>query len=139
MLAKHGKMFGKGAFAVAIIAFIGAMAIAQEDPDEIVEEEEEDVIEEIIVYAGGRPDDPVDVEALYEEMMRDRLMTDIKRLKILEEQQEWRSSGDENYSSSSRIKWGYSPQDELRMRRESGIPEETYITTRPATIFRFEF
>ncbi len=139
MLAKHGKMFGKGAFAVAIIAFIGAMAIAQEDPDEIVEEEEEDVIEEIIVYAGGRPDDPVDVEALYEEMMRDRLMTDIKRLEILEEQQEWRSSGDENYSSSSRIKWGYSPQDELRMRRESGIPEETYITTRPATIFRFEF
>jgi hypothetical protein len=138
MLAKHGKMFGKGAFAVAIIAFIGAMAIAQEDPDEIVEEEE-DVIEEIIVYAGGRPDDPVDVEALYEEMMRDRLMTDIKRLEILEEQQEWRSSGDENYSSSSRIKWGYSPQDELRMRRESGIPEETYITTRPATIFRFEF
>ena len=138
MLAKHGKMFGKGAFAVAIVAFIGTMAIAQEVAEEIIEEEEE-VIEEIIVYAGGRPDDPVDVEALYEEMMRDRLMTDIKRLEILEEQQEWRSSGDKNYSKSSRIKWGYSPQDELRMRRESGIPEETYITTKPATVFRFEF
>jgi len=137
MLAKHGKMFWKGAFAVAALALIGTMAIAQEESEEVVEEEE--VIEEIIVYAGGRPDDPIDVEALYEEMMRDRLMTDIKRLEILEEQQEWRSSGDKNYSSSSRIKWGYSPQDELRMRRESGIPEETYITTKPATVFRFEF
>jgi len=137
MLAKHGNLFGKGAFAVAALALIGTMAIAQEDTEEGVEEE--DVIEEIIVYAGGRPDDPIDVEALYEEMMRDRLMTDIKRLEILEEQQEWRSSGDKNYSSSSRIKWGYSPQDELRMRRESGIPEETYITTKPATVFRFDF
>jgi len=137
MLAKHGNLFGKGAFAIAALALIGTMAIAQEDSEESVEEEE--VIEEIIVYGGGRPDDPVDVEALYEEMMRDRLMTDIKRLEILEEQQEWRSSGDKNISKSSRIKWGYSPQDELRMRRESGIPDETYITTKPATVFRFEF
>jgi len=137
MLAEHGIMFGKGAFAAAIVTCIGAAAIAQENTEESVEEDE--VIEEIIVYAGGRPDDPVDVEALYEEMMRDRLMTDIKRLDILEEQQEWRSSGDKNVSSSSRIKWGYSPQDELRMRRESGIPEETYITTKPATVFRYEF
>jgi hypothetical protein len=138
MLAKHGKMFWKGAFAVVVVAFIGTMAIAQEDVEETVEEEEE-VIEEIIVYAGGRPDDPVDVEALYEEMMRDRLMTDMKRLEILEEQQEWRNSDDGTIETSSRMSWGYSPQDELRMRRESGIPEETYITTKPATIFRYEF
>ena len=138
MRAKHGNLFGKGAFAVAALALIGTMAIAQEDTEEIIEEEEE-VIEEIIVYAGGRPDDPIDVEALYEEMMRDRLMTDIKRLEILEEQQEWRNSDDRTIETSSRMSWGYSPQDELRMRRESGIPEETYITTKPATIFRYEF
>ena len=137
MLAKHGKMFGKGAFAVAIVAFIGTLALAQEETEEA--EEEEEVIEEIIVYGGGRPDDPVDVEALYEEMMRERLMTDMKRLEVLEEQQEWRNSDDGTIETSSRMSWGYSAQDELRMRRESGVPDETYITTKPATLFRFEF
>ena len=138
MLAKHGKMFGKGAFAVAIVAFIGTLALAQEETEE-AEEEEEEVIEEIIVYGGGRPDDPVDVEALYEEMMRERLMTDMKRLEVLEEQQEWRNSDDGTIETSSRMSWGYSAQDELRMRRESGVPDETYITTKPATLFRYEF
>jgi hypothetical protein len=138
MLAKRGKMFGKGAFAVAIFALIGTMAIAQEETEES-EEEEEEVIEEIIVYGGERPDDPVDVEALYEEMMRERLMTDIKRLEVLEEQQEGRNSDDGTIETSSRMSWGYSAQDELRMRRESGLPEETYITTKPATVFRYEF
>ena len=138
MLAKHRKMFGKGAFAVAIVAFIGTLALAQEEAEE-TEEEEEEVIEEIIVYGGGRPDDPVDVEALYEEMMRERLMTDMKRLEVLEEQQEWRNSDDGTIETSSRMSWGYSAQDELRMRRESGVPDETYITTKPATLFRYEF
>lgn len=137
MLAKHGNLFGKGIFAVAVVAFIGTLAMAQEETEET--EEEEDVIEEIIVYGGERPDDPVDVEALYEEMMRERLMTDIKRLEVLEEQQEWRNADDGTIETSSRMSWGYSPQDELRMRRESGIPEETYITTKPATVFRYEF
>lgn len=137
MLGKHGKMFGKGAFAVAIVALIGTLAVAQEETEE--EEEEEEVIEEIIVFGGGRPDDPVDVEALYEEMMRERLMTDIKRLEVLEEQQEWRNADDGTIETSSRMSWGYSPQDELRMRRESGTPDETYITTKPATLFRYEF
>lgn len=137
MLAKHGNLFGKGIFAVAVVAFIGTLAVAQDETEET--EEEEDVIEEIIVYGGERPDDPVDVEALYEEMMRERLMTDIKRLEVLEEQQEWRNADDGTIETSSRMSWGYSPQDELRMRRESGIPEETYITTKPATVFRYEF
>lgn len=137
MLAKHGNLFGKGIFAVAVVAFIGTLAMAQEETEET--EEEEDVIEEIIVYGGERPDDPVDVEALYEEMMRERLMTDIKRLEVLEEQQEWRNADDGTIETSSRMSWGYSPQDELRMRRESGIPDETYITTKPATVFRYEF
>ena len=139
MLAKHRKMFRKGAFALAIVAFIGTLALAQEETEETEEEEEEEVIEEIIVYGGGRPDDPVDVEALYEEMMRERLMTDMKRLEVLEEQQEWRNADDGTIETSSRMSWGYSAQDELRMRRESGIPDETYITTKPATVFRFEF
>lgn len=139
MLAKHRKMFRKGAFALAIVAFIGTLALAQEETEETEEEEEEEVIEEIIVYGGGRPDDPVDVEALYEEMMRERLMTDMKRLEVLEEQQEWRNAEDGTIETSSRMSWGYSAQDELRMRRESGVPDETYITTKPATLFRYEF
>ncbi len=138
MLANHAKKFAKCSFGVAMVAFIGTIAMAQENAEQAADEEEE-VIDEIVVIAGGKPGDPVDVEALYEEMMRDRLMTDMTRLRVLEEQNEWRGSAATTTSRSSRITWGYSPQDELRFRRESAFPDETFITTRPATVFRFEF
>jgi hypothetical protein len=137
MLAKHAKMFGTYAFAALIAASISTLAIAQENDEQATEEEE--VIEEIVVYAGGRPDDPVDVDALYEDMLRDMLMTDAMQLRVLEEDQEWRSSDDTNTTSSGRIKWGYSPQDDLRFGSASDMPDVQWVTTKPATVFRFEF
>jgi hypothetical protein len=121
-------------YATAIAVFMSAGAIAQEAA-------EEEVIEEIIVYGGDRPGDPVDVDALYEEMMRDRLRIDLDSLQLLEDDLEWRSETDKtiNADSSSRIKWGYDPHDELRMRRELDISETQGVPTRPATVFRFEF
>ncbi len=137
MLAKHAKMFGTYAFAALIAVCISTLAIAQEDDEQDTEEEE--VIEEIVVYGGERPDDPVDVDALYEEMLRDMLMTDMESLEALREDEEWRSSDDKTTVESGRIKWGYSPQDDLRFDRQSDMPDVQWITTKPATQFSFEF
>jgi hypothetical protein len=137
MLAKHAKLFGTYAFAALIAASISTLAIAQEDDEQAAEEEE--VIEEIIVYGGERPDDPVDVDALYEDMLQDMLMTDIARLEVLREDQEWRSSDEDTTVTSGRIKWGYSPQDDLRFDRQSEMSDVQFITTKPATQFSFEF
>jgi hypothetical protein len=137
MLAKHAKLFGTYAFAALIAVCFSTLAIAQEDDEQ--DAEEEDVIEEIIVYGGERPDDPVDVDALYEDMLQDMLMTDMKSLQALEEDQEWRSSDEDTTVETGRIKWGYSPQDDLRFDRQSDMPDAQFITTRPATQFSFEF
>ena len=137
MLAKHVKMFGNYAFAALIAVCISTLAIAQEDDEQDAEEEE--VIEEIIVYGGERPDDPVDVDALYEDMLQDMLMTDMESLETLREDQEWRGSDKKTTVESGRIKWGYSPQDDLRFDRQSDMPDAQFITTKPATQFSFEF
>ena len=128
--------FIKGrAITIAAMFFVGAFTTvyAQEDA------EEEEVIDEIVVTAGKKSGDPVDVDALYDEMMRDRLMIDLDRLKVLEEQNEWRSSANTTVKSPSRIQWGYKPQDDVRMGRESNLADEPFITTKPASVFQFEF
>jgi len=137
MFARRTKSIAVCAFAALMVTGVGSMVIAQEDEEQAAQEEE--VIEEIIVYAGGRPDDPVDVDALYEDMMRDMLMTDAKQLRVLNEQQEWRNSADTGTVTQGRIKWGYSPQDDLRFGSESEMSDVQWITTKPATVFRFEF
>jgi len=138
MSLMRAKVFGKYAFVAMIATCISALAIAQEN-DQDTEEEQEEVIEEIIVYGGSRPDDPVDVEALYEEMLQEMLMTDIKSLRALEEDQEWRNSDEKTTTETGRIKWGYSPQDDLRFNRQSELSDVQWITTKPATVFSFEF
>jgi hypothetical protein len=128
--------------ALAAATFLGGsgiltVATAQEGAEQTAEEDE--VIEEIIVIAGKRSGDPIDLDALHEEMMRDRLMTDIKRLEILEEQNEWRSPPRTYAEKESRIQWGYKPEDDVRMGRESDLSGDTFITTKPASLFRYEF
>ena len=137
MFAKAANCFGKYRFAVAIVAFIGAAAFAQEDAEQA--DDEVEIIDEIIVTAGDKPGDPVDVDALYEDMMRDMLMTDLDRLNTLEEEQKWRAATDKSVKTSPRISWGYDPNDEARIRREHDMSDIQGSPTRPATVFRFEF
>lgn len=139
MTLLHANSFAKFAVAAMIAAGVSALAIAQEADPQDAGDEEEEVIEEIVVYGGGRPDDPVDVNALYEDMMREMLMTDMERLRVLEEDQAWRNSDDKTTTETGRIKWGYSPQDDLRFNRQSELSDVQFITTKPATVFSFEF
>ena len=97
------------------------------------------MIDEIIVYGGEKRGDPVDIEALYEEMMRDRLMLEQDQLRALQEENEWRNSASTTVENPSRIQWGYDPADELRMRRESNLSDVEFVTTKPATVFRIGF
>jgi len=129
-------------FTVAVATLLGAagaLTIASAQEGAIDTSEQNEVIEEIIVVGGKKSGDPIDLDALHEEMMRDRLMIDMKRLEILEEQNEWRSPGRTTAEKESRIEWGYKPEDDARMGRESGLSDESYITTKPASLFRFEF
>ena len=142
MLALRMHLFKFCGFVIAAVAFLVAggsltIATAQEGIEQTADEDE--VIEEIVVIAGKRSGDPIDLDALHEEMMRDRLMIDIKRLEILEEQNEWRSPPRTYTEQQSRIEWGYRPEDDIRMGRESDLSGATFITTKPASIFRFEF
>ncbi|MAF84335.1 MAG: hypothetical protein CL797_09570 [Chromatiales bacterium] len=137
MPAQHTNLFKRGGFAVAVVAFGSTIAFAQEDIDEPADKDK--VVEELVVYANKKSGDPVDVEALYEKMLRERLMLEQDSMRLLEEENAWRSSGSTTVDESSRIQWGYSPQDELRMRRESNLPEMPGETTKPATMFRVGF
>ena len=137
MLAKTANGFGKYGFAVAIVAFVVTGAIAQEDVEQA--DDDAEYIDEIVVTAGDKPGDPVDVDALYEDMLRDMLMTDLDRLNTLEDEQKWRAATDKSVKTSSRISWGYDPNDEARIRREHDMSDIQGSPTRPATVFRFEF
>jgi hypothetical protein len=142
MPALRRHLFRICGFAIAAAMSLGGsgiltVAAAQESAEQTADEDE--VIEEIVVIAGKRSGDPIDLDALHEEMMRDRLMTDIKRLEILEEQNEWRSPPRTYSEKESRIGWGYKPEDDVRMGRESDLSGDTFITTKPASLFRYEF
>jgi len=127
--------------AVAVV-FSSTIALAQEETKPTADADQADetkVVEELVVYANKKSGDPVDVDALYEEMMRERLMLEQDHMRVLEEEVEWRSSGSTTLNDSSRIQWGYSPQDEHRMRREAELPDMQRETMRPATLFRIGF
>jgi len=122
--------------------FGSTIALAQEDSKlsaDADRADEKEVVEELVVYANKKSGDPVDVDALYEEMMRERLMLEQDHMRVLEEEVEWRSSGSTTLNDSSRIQWGYSPQDEHRMRREAELPDIQLETTKPANLFRIGF
>ncbi len=142
MLAPRANLVRRCGLIVVAAVFGSTIAIAQEDTKKSTDADKADeskVVEELVVYANKKPGDPVDVDALYEEMMRERLMLEQDQIRVLEEEDEWRSSGSTTLNDSSRIQWGYSPQDEHRMRREAELPDMQQETIRPATLFRIGF
>jgi hypothetical protein len=135
LVQKNGHW--KRLIAAAFLVFVCTGLNAQESANG--QNSEDDVIEEIVVIAGKRSGDPVDVEALYEEMMRERLMLERDQLRVLEEETSWRKSGTTELESPSRIRWGYDPAEEMQMRRESELNNVSFITTKPATLFKVDF
>jgi hypothetical protein len=125
-------------FAIVLLVLTGVPASAQEADAQ--QEGESEAIEEIVVIGGKRRGDPVDVEALYEEMLRERLMLEQEQLDRLGEEEYWRKNAPmADIEQPSRISWGYDPADELRMRRESNLTDVNFVPTKPASLFRIDF
>lgn len=123
--------------AAALVALFGAAAFAQQADEEPADESEAvEAIDEIIVVApkpGGRRR----VDKDYEDPTRARLLKEHYEMEVLEEEYEWRKSA--AVESPSRIKWGYDPRDDYKMRNEMDLLDLNWEQTKPATLFRLEF
>ena len=123
--------------AAALVALFGATAFAQQADEEPADESEAvESIEEIIVIA-PKPGSRRRVDKEYEDPTRARLLKELYELEVLEEEYEWRTSA--TVESPSRIKWGYDPRDDYKMRNEMDLTDLNFEQTKPATLFRLEF
>lgn len=123
--------------AAALVALFGVAAFAQQADEEPADESEAvESIEEIIVIA-PKPGSRRRVDKEYEDPTRARLLKELYELEVLEEEYEWRTSA--TVESPSRIKWGYDPRDDYKMRNEMDLTDLNFEQTKPATLFRLEF
>ena len=99
----------------------GAPAAADaEAPTEIPEELfESRVMDEITVIAGPQGQTAFELEMQRQALMREAVYAEMRMRERREEELAWRQADSDLQNRESRIKWGYSPQAEQRMRRES--------------------
>ena len=120
--------------AAALVALFGVVVFAQEADEEPAVDSE--IIEEIIIIA-PKPGARRRVDKEYEDPVRAKLLKDFYEMQEDQKELEWRKAvADEN---PSRIKGGYDPSDEYRMRRQMDLQELPSERTKPATLFRFDF
>lgn len=136
MFALGDTLLKRTAAVAAILLCVTPVTWGQDQEEEPKADDES--IEEVFVY-GTRRGDPVDLDALYESQLRKRIMDDYLKQQRLRERDEWRSSLSTEDESPSRIRWGYDPEAELRMRRETDLMGLPIERERAASIFRVEF
>lgn len=125
---------GRLSIALVITMLAGVTVFAQEADEE--SKAEKDEIEEIVVIA-PKDGDRKRVDKEYEDPVRARLLKELYKMKEIEEEYEWRkSAASEN---PSRMKWGYDPRDEYRMRNEIDLQDFPSDGVKPATLFRYEY
>jgi len=90
-----------------------------------------------VVYA-YKPGDEIDMDARYEELFRTRAAAELDRIEVLNEEYEWRVSMSEA-EDTSRIKWGYNPEAEMSMGRDTSLTDLPMDFVKPATLFRAQF
>lgn len=112
-----------------------------EAPTEIPEELfETHVIDEIVVTAGPQGQTPYELRMEREALMRESIFAEARLREREQEEMAWRQADPDLKNSESRFKWGYSPQAELRMRRDNDFMNDLPASnTKPATLFRAEF
>lgn len=126
--------------AAALVALCGAAAIAQEAVEETANSndnnDDNDTIEEIIVTA-PRPGQRKRAEKEEIDPVRAKLLKDFNQLQEDQKEMAWRDA--KANESPARVKWGYDPSDEYRMRTQMDLMELPTERTKPATIFRLSF
>ena len=118
-----------------------AAAAGAEAPTEIPEELlESRIMEEIEVVVGPQGQTAFELEMQRQALMQEAVYAEMRMRERRERELAWRQSDPDLENTESRIKWGYSPQAEQRMRRESDFMYDLPIDqTKPATLFRVEF
>lgn len=123
-------------FGAAFVALSMVPVLAQDEDEGAAEDEE--IMEEIIVTV-DRSGDPVDVDALYLEQLRDQVIKDFDMAQAESEQELWRQGLQTSVSApGSRIAWGYDAQSEAAMRR-STINDLPIDRVQPATVISVRF
>jgi len=123
--------------AIAVLLIYAGTLPAADEEEVPNEDATDEAIEEVVVY-GYKGGDKVDLDARYAELFRTRAAKEIQRSKDLDDEYEWRQSM-APAEDSSRIKWGYDVDTEMRMRGEPSLAEIPTDTVKPATLFRAEF
>ncbi|MDX1406028.1 MAG: hypothetical protein R3192_15900 [Woeseiaceae bacterium] len=103
---------------------------------EATEAAEPAAMEEIVVIS-PRPGSRRSLDEDYEDPVKAKLLKEFYRMQELDEEYAWRDAAETD--PSSRIRWGYDPRDEYRMRNDTALQDLSWEKTKPATIFRFEF
>jgi hypothetical protein len=114
---------------------------APEAPTEIPEElTQSRAMEEIEVVVGPQGQNAFDLEMQRQALMQEAVYAEMRLRERRKEELAWRQADPDRQKPESRIKWGYSPQAEQRMRRESDFMYDLPIDkTKPASLFRVEF
>ncbi len=119
-----------------------APAASESDaPTEIPEELlESPYMDEIRVIVGPQGQSLYELEQEEYERMRESIYAEMRLRERGQEEVAWRQADIDLQNPDSRIKWGYSPQAESRMRRsDSFMFDKPAGDTMPATVFRVEF
>ena len=136
MIVSRNRLFLTAVVTTAVLIYASIASSADEEagPNEDTTDE---AIDEIVVYAYKHGAE-IDMDARYEELFRRRAAAELDRLTVLNEEYEWRRST-AVAEDSSRIKWGYDPEAEMSMRRDTSLTDLPTDTVRPATLFRVQF
>lgn len=108
-----------------------------EVPEELLESR---VMDEIKVIGGPQGRSAFDLEMQRQAIMKEAVYAEMRMRERREEELAWRQADPDLQNAESRIKWGYSPQAEQRIRRENDFMYDLPIDqTKPASLFRVEF
>ena len=108
-----------------------------EIPDELLQSR---TMEEIEVVVGPQGQNAFDLEMQRQAALQEAIFAEARMRERREEELAWRQADPDLEDKDSRIKWGYSPQAEQRMRNDMDEMYDLPIDqVKPASIFRVEF
>ena len=131
---------GWGAFASAQVSESAAPA-DEELPTKIPEELlQSQTMEEIEVIVGPQGESIFELEMQRQAALQQAVFAEARMRERREQELAWRQADPDLQNTESRIKWGYSPQAEQRMRNDMDEMYDLPIDrVKPASIFRVEF
>jgi hypothetical protein len=134
--------------AAAVLALLCGMAIAQSESDEVSDAETDratdaaretvvgQTVEEVVVIA-PRPGSRRRLDSVYVDPLRARILKDLEDTRDDRIESAWRVELAEE--TDSRIKLGYDPRDEYRLRNEMNLTDLPSEINKPASLIRIGF